>query len=107
MAIVVTTSASMADRFYGFRYEIPSNNEETIALVTAQAQQHGCFGWVQPAPQATVVGEETWHGAHVRVYTSTKIRFHFSYFRRLETARDTCFASPPHACIAHTRHDEL
>ncbi|EQC38311.1 hypothetical protein SDRG_04031 [Saprolegnia diclina VS20] len=122
-AMGVTTSASMADRFYGFRYEIPGSGEDTIALVTAQAQQHACFGWVQPTPQAAVVGEvrcsathgprvhawmeATWHDVRVRVYPSTKIRFHFSYFRRLETTRDTCFVSPPHACTADPRHDEL
>jgi hypothetical protein len=30
------------------------------------------------------------------VYEDTKIRLHFSHFKILEEARDSCFLEPPH-----------
>ncbi|OQR82324.1 hypothetical protein ACHHYP_20799 [Achlya hypogyna] len=118
----------MKERFYGFRYEIQQSSETAMASIEAHAQQYGCFGWVQPSPQvirlpamvATIVGEvrcnasrgpqvhawmESKWQAHVLAYDSSKIRFHYTYFRRVERERVTCFSSPPHACVGG--HDEL
>jgi len=85
-----------------------------------------CFGWVQTLPQGqqsessalTLVGEarctkehghtfQQWletqgdaSGAklNLRVYEDTKIRLHFTYFKVLDAARDTCFLDAPHKC---------
>ena len=32
------------------------------------------------------------------MYEDTKIRLHFSNFKVLDSARDTCFIDPPHQC---------
>ena len=112
----------MIDRFYGFRYELSAAASarlpEACAAIQAQADQEGCFGWVQKTSGGTFVGEarcakdrglefEKWvrqfsggeqQDLHVLVYDDTKIRLHFSHFKILEEERDTCFLDAPHQC---------
>jgi hypothetical protein len=33
-----------------------------------------------------------------QVYSDTKIRLHFSHFKILDSARETCFLDKPHQC---------
>lgn len=105
----------MADRFYGFRFEVSDGASEGLAAedLVLQADAHGCFGWVQRR-QAALVGEVRCHkrrgealrdwlstaapSCAVKVYADTKIRLHFSHFKLLEPERDTCFLDAPHQC---------
>ncbi|KAG9401931.1 hypothetical protein AC1031_007635 [Aphanomyces cochlioides] len=119
VAVNTLAAALLADEvdgtppsFHGFRFELrdPSLSPEKIA---DQAREHACFGWVQPTPSDSLVGEVRCRGRHgqhmqswiesnpqagVLVYPSTKIRYHFTSFRVLDRERRTCFQTAPHAC---------
>eukprot|EP00937_MAST-01D_sp_MAST-1D-sp2_P004893 g4893.t1 len=111
----------MTDRFAGFRYELHGSALQAEKLHNAvqdKAEAIGCFGWVQSSPQGTVVGEgrcskraapslKKWldgqaalgvERAVLKDYPDTKIRYHFSHFRILDDARETCFREAPHQC---------
>ena len=111
----------MTDRFAGFRYELHGSALQAEKLHTSaqdKAEAIGCFGWVQSSPQGTVVGEgrcskrtapsmKAWlesqknlgvERAVFKDYPDTKIRYHFSHFRILDDARETCFREAPHQC---------
>jgi acylphosphatase len=113
----------MVDRFFGFRYEVSGNVLDVgfEKAIQTQAEETGCFGWVQKTQTGTLVGEarcskrsgpvfQKWlesglKGSNgkvdkvdVKVYADTKIRFHFSHFRILEDGRRTCFQDAPHKC---------
>jgi acylphosphatase len=113
----------MVDRFFGFRYEIAGNVLDVgfEKSIQDQAEETGCFGWVQKTQTGTLVGEarcskrqgpvfQKWldnglkssngkvDKVDVKVYADTKIRFHFSHFRILEDGRRTCFQDSPHKC---------
>jgi hypothetical protein len=108
----------MIDRFYGFRYEISPKTQDAgfMEAVVQQADQFGCFGWIQQTEVGNFVGEvrcnkikgpmfQEWLNKHdivkdssFKVYEDTKIRLHFSHFKVLESSRDTCFIDTPHQC---------
>lgn len=108
----------MIDRFYGFRYEISPKQQDASFMnaVVYQADQFGCFGWIQHTETGNFVGEgrcnkvkgpmfQEWLSKHeivkdiaVKVYEDTKIRLHFSHFKILDPTRDTCFIDVPHQC---------
>ena len=116
----------MIDRFYGFRYELFGENiisNDLAIAVQKQADNLGCFGWIQPSKKGTFVGEarctksqgpkfQSWlekeipntiiSNMEVHVYDDTKIRLHFAYFKIIEESRDTCFLNPPHQCSEFT-----
>jgi len=98
----------MIDRFAGFRYETRSRSQK---LIVEKADELGCFGWVQDSVRGTFVGEarcakprgpvfKEWLGenATIKDYADTKIRLHFSHFKRLPDSRVTCFPDEPHQC---------
>ena len=126
----------MTDRFAGFRYEMYGSGIQTDShhkAVQDKAESIGCFGWVQNTAKGTVVGEarcakraapllQKWlkvgEGDAVKVqrveikdYADTKIRYHFSHFRILDEARETCFREAPHQCEdlagGNEKRDEL
>ncbi|TMW59182.1 hypothetical protein Poli38472_007327 [Pythium oligandrum] len=113
------------DRFAGFRFEMPhvlDKNELLGAMQRTADVARGlkCFGWIQavdgdrlvgearcPKTQATAMLEHLKatctddDAFHVKMYTNSKILYHFPTFRVLTEPRyegKTCFASPPHAC---------
>lgn len=111
----------MTDRFYGFRYELKGQvlDRGFEEAVVREADETGCFGWIQRTKYGTLVGEarcskhrgplfqafiaEGPGGSaveefDVKVYPDTKIRLHFSSFRILPPTRDTCFLDSPHKC---------
>lgn len=111
----------MVDRFAGFRYEVigkVTGVDFRLSLAKV-AEDLGCFGWAQNTDRASVVGEircpkvlapqiKEWlhagpEGARVdrvliKDYENTKIRLHFSHFKILPDARETCFRDEPHQC---------
>ena len=111
----------MIDRFAGFRFEVSGDVMGTgfHSAAVAKADELGCFGWIQDSEAMTVVGEarcaktlapqmkeflytggvkSTVEDVHVYDYPDTKIKLHFSHFKRLGSDRVTCFPAPPHAC---------
>ena len=120
LPLLVEGQWKMVDRFYGFRYEIPdsvSRLPDAATALQSQADLDGCFGWVQKSRKGSWVGEvrcskergleykkwlENYAGGEsavdILVYEDTKIRLHFSHFKILEEARDSCFLEPPHKC---------
>ena len=48
----------MTDRFYGFRYEIHGNHftQSEMELIQSEADNFGCFGWVQMKSENILVG---------------------------------------------------
>ena len=112
----------MTDRFYGFRYELKGSNIQDVGFeqaVLKEADEIGCFGWIQKNHYGNLVGEARCSkhrgplfqaylakgpmgGAisdfDVKVYPDTKIRLHFSTFKILPPTRDTCFLDAPHKC---------
>ena len=113
----------MTDRFAGFRYEMHGSGIDTKSYhkaVQDKAESIGCFGWVQNTAKGTAVGEarcakraapllKKWLKAgegdavnvqrvEIKDYADTKIRYHFSHFRILDEARETCFREAPHQC---------
>lgn len=108
----------MIDRFHGFRYEVSPKQQDAgfMDSVVQQADYHGCFGWIQQTEAGNFVGEgrcnkvkgpmfQEWLSKHelvkdaaIKVYEDTKIRLHFSHFKMLDAARDTCFIDAPHQC---------
>ena len=90
------------------------------------ADKSSCFGWVQNFQSSSssvqsVVGEVRCNkvvgpllqsslekgpyppeakveDVQVRVYEDTKIKLHFSHFKKLDDARVTCFRDEPHCC---------
>lgn len=125
----------MVDRFAGFRFEVfgaVADTPSALEEVQRHADEVAGFGWVQVAPSGRVVGEfrgtpstaksfQTWlakdssfagsvERVAIRVYSDTKIRYHFSHFKILNPARQTCFEDAPHQCQASSTdgpHAEL
>jgi hypothetical protein len=116
--LVRSSDWSMNNRFYGFRFAAKQGVAGLDMLLQAQADQHGCFGWVQRTKKGAWVGEarcskdrgpilEGWLRQNagpvdVLVYQDTKIRLHFSHFKILDGDRDTCFLDAPHQCDSLT-----
>lgn len=112
----------MIDRFYGFRYELKGSQILDVGFeqaVLKEADEIGCFGWIQKNQYGNLVGEArcskhrgplfqaflakgpegaTISEFDVKVYPDTKIRLHFSTFKILPPSRDTCFLDTPHKC---------
>ena len=114
----------MKDRFFGLRYEVNGefNRKNLIQRLVRKADELSGFGWVQENPRThALVGEfrgtrftgplflefvknptKTVKGpdytADTYIYEDTKIRFHFSHFKILDSSRITCFAATPHKC---------
>ena len=112
----------MTDRFYGFRYELKGSNILDVGFeeaVLKEADEIGCFGWIQKNQYGNLVGEarcskhrgplfqdflakgppgSSIREFDVKVYPDTKIRLHFSTFKILPPSRDTCFLDSPHKC---------
>ena len=112
----------MVDRFAGFRYEVKGPHVVQSGFQTAAeklADELGCFGWIQDSEFRTVVGEARCaktvadkfkaflreghptsevEAVDIYDYPDTKIKLHFSHFKRLGSDRVTCFPAPPHAC---------
>lgn len=50
----------MTDRFYGFRYELSGSNIQDVGFeqaVLKEADEIGCFGWIQKNHYGNLVGE--------------------------------------------------
>jgi hypothetical protein len=115
----------MTDRFLGFRYELalPAGaigEEDFVGMIKTFADENKCFGWVQVPRKNTFVGEvrclkekgklfKQWMEGQgdtagalldMFIYPDTKIRLHFTYFKVLDPARDTCFLDAPHRCAS-------
>ena len=112
----------MVDRFAGFRYEVKGPHVVQSGFHTAAeklADELGCFGWIQDSEFRTVVGEARCaktvadkfkaflkeghptsevESVDIYDYPDTKIKLHFSHFKRLGSDRVTCFPAPPHQC---------
>ncbi len=112
----------MTDRFYGFRYELKGKNILDAGFeeaVLKEADEIGCFGWIQKNHYGNLVGEARCSKHRgplfqsfiskgpkdaiitefdVKVYPDTKIRLHFSTFKILPPNRDSCFLDSPHKC---------
>lgn len=51
----------MIDRFYGFRYEIIGGDVSLIESVKKEADNKGCFGWIQRSLNNNLVGEARYY----------------------------------------------
>eukprot|EP00586_Coscinodiscus_wailesii_P000607 CAMPEP_0172482818 /NCGR_PEP_ID=MMETSP1066-20121228/9440_1 /TAXON_ID=671091 /ORGANISM="Coscinodiscus wailesii, Strain CCMP2513" /LENGTH=150 /DNA_ID=CAMNT_0013246247 /DNA_START=53 /DNA_END=505 /DNA_ORIENTATION=- len=114
----------MTDRWIGFRYEM-TGRVQSVGMrhaIQAKADELACFGWVQNKKTKSIVGEvrcnisngkkmEEWirsiknhppgsfvENVDIKHYEDTKIKLHFSHFKIVEDARDTCFREHPHRC---------
>ena len=119
--IQFTGAKAPVSGFAGFRFEVSGDVMGTgfHSAAVAKADELGCFGWIQDSEAMTVVGEarcaktlapqmkeflytggvkSTVDDVHVYDYPDTKIKLHFSHFKRLGSDRVTCFPAPPHAC---------
>ena len=105
----------MVDRFAGFRYEVKGPHVVQSGFHTAAeklADELGCFGWIQDSEFRTVVGEARCaktvadkfkaflreghptsevEAVDIYDYPDTKIKLHFSHFKRLGSDRVTWF----------------
>lgn len=105
----------MKNRYFGFRYEIATDNLDEIVNEAIQlASKFKCFGWIQKqANDSKVVGEYRCsknrglqlheslrkdYSTTTKIYKDTKIRLHFTEFKYLDESRDTCFLDTPHKC---------
>jgi hypothetical protein len=112
----------MTDRFFGFRYELKGSGILDVGFeqsVLKEADEIGCFGWIQKNHYGNLVGEarcskhrgplfqeflakgpkgSTVTEFDAKIYPDTKIRLHFSTFKILPPNRDTCFLDSPHKC---------
>ena len=103
----------MIDRFAGFRFEVkgPHVVDSGFHLAAEKlADDLGCFGWVQDSEVRTVVGEARCaktvadefkaflleghpqsevDSVEIYDYPDTKIKLHFSHFKRLGSDRVT------------------
>ena len=114
--------------FHGFRFEITGPAVHGVGFrdhIVRLADSSSCFGWVQNVISSTgvqsVAGEVRCNkfagpalqqalekgphpplavvkGVQVRVYEDTKIKLHFSHFKKLDDKRITCFRDEPHCC---------